>query len=370
MATRLSSPGEHRLETTNNTPKQLSASRITDVTTAAVSPLLLPTKRRITALVLLLGAISGLAHVLCSYLYEYYANMMTGNTIRWTLALSRNQWNHGFFFGAIVISYSAGASIFRGVYLYLLARTAGSELSCRDWEPSDNERHKLRILSVLSPLSVVFFGVSDAVHRFLTHMVRPNQSEHGNGNFLLPRLLRLMTLATGFGMINAATQDALGHVTNAATGHVTRLGVGLMDRVVIALLSRRECWDDDRQIEGDADTTIPIVRKAAQNTAEATKLSGQFLIVLTSSLILSSVACRRGWIPLADLEPVIGIVFAVLYSTLLAWYTKPFVPSPWWTVLRWCQQQTLILYKLSLQRILPRENRAQTAHTTHPSYDC
>jgi uncharacterized membrane protein YoaK (UPF0700 family) len=281
----------------------------------------IPSKRRRTGLLLSLGAVSGLAHVLCSFKYEYYANMMTGNTIRGTLAAARGDANQALFFGAVVLSYLLGGAIYRALDLFLLCRSRDITISAQDAasDPVRFDRHKLRNLSWTSPISLSIFCCSDLAYRWMSRRASASASK--------TVMLRLSTLAVGFGMVNAAAQDALSTVTNAATGHITRLGLGVVDR---ALLLWRVGHDEETAgVGSERVRRVSSAVAAARSSAEATRTSVQFLAALISSLVMSSVACRRGWIPLDELDPALGALFGALYATLLFWYTSPFVEPPW-----------------------------------------
>jgi hypothetical protein len=268
-----------------------------------------------------LGAVSGLAHVLCSFKYEYYANMMTGNTIRGTLAASRGDANQALFFGSVVLSYLLGAAIYRALDLFLLCRSSDVSTYAQDAasDPVHFDRHKLRNLSWTAPISLSIFCCSDLAYRWMSRRASASASK--------TVMLRLSTLAAGFGMVNAAAQDALSTVTNAATGHITRLGLGVADRAL--LLWRVGRGAETAGVGSEQARRISPAVASARSSAEATRTSIQFLAVLISSLVISSIACRRGWIPLDELDPALGALFGTLYATVLFWYTSPFVEPPW-----------------------------------------
>lgn len=280
---------------------------------------LLPSKRRRTWLLLSMGAVSGLAHVSCWFNYDFYANMMTGNSIRGTLAASRGDAHQALFFAAVVLSYLLGASIYRVLDLFLLSQS--SDLSGAAQEAagkSQFDRHKLRNLAWTSPLSLAVFCASDVAYRWMRR--------RASATAIMTIMIRLSSLAIGFGMVNAAAQESLNTVTNAATGHITRLGLGVVDR---ALLWRVGGGRKTAGLGSERVRPVSPVVAAARSSAEPTSTSCLFLAVLISSLAVSSVASRRRWIPLDELDPVLGTLFGALYATLLFWYTFPFVEPPW-----------------------------------------
>jgi hypothetical protein len=167
-------------------------------------------------------------------------------------------------------------------------------------------------------ISLAIFCSSDVAYRWM--------GRHFSAKASKTIMLRLSSLAIGFGMVNAAAQDSLNTVTNAATGHITRLGLGVADR---ALLCRVGCAERAAKFGSERDRHVSPVVAAARSSADATITSGQFVAVLLSSLVISSIACRRRWIPLDELDPALGALFGILYATLLFWYTSPFVEPPW-----------------------------------------
>lgn len=76
-------------------------------------------------------------------------------------------------------------------------------------------------------------------------------------------------LALGFGMINAATVDALGAVTNAVTGHWTKIGVGMAER---ALFNK--------------------------NNNKGYRTSLQTVETFASSMLVAPISCTDGWKPI------------------------------------------------------------------------
>jgi uncharacterized membrane protein YoaK (UPF0700 family) len=218
-------------------------------------------KKRKNTFTSLLAIIAGMADVACVKRFGFYANMMTGNTIRVGSAIVDLRWDEALFFGTVVTSYTLGASLLRGISTIQTKKTRIDD--------DDTERHAL--LSV-APLVLVIFCSADVVSRAFPRAFPP-------------------ILALGFGLMNAAAVDATKVVTNAVSGHCTNVGLGLADALLLF-----------------------------QPPGKGTKASVRILLFFLSSIILSSAGHR--WLshnPWVKLPPV-GASFGVLYSALLIWY--------------------------------------------------
>ena len=123
--------------------------------------------------------------------------MMTGNTIK--MATSIGEWKvaEALHFGSLVLCYSLGNTIYRGMVHY------------------HNEQTKphLAAKATVSPLIVALLFLSDLLFDSATKSLR-----------------HVIPLALGFGMLNAATMDSLGGtITFAMTGHIKTISQGLSD---------------------------------------------------------------------------------------------------------------------------------------------
>lgn len=232
--------------------------------------------------ILLLGVVTGIAHVVCANQYEYYANMMTGNTIRLATAVSKGDAKQGWYFGTLVLSYGIGASLFGAVEAFGPSDTSNGAIQ------DDRDEQSSPVLRRMAPVSFGVFAASDIVAR------------------TLPAPYRLHCLAVGFGMINAATQNVLGTVTNAATGHITRVGTGMVDVAALCLARRRGLPPPNRII----------------SSVSSTILSARFVICLLLSIVGASKIYRLVLVqPWLEFLPPMGTTFGVLYAALLSWYT-------------------------------------------------
>jgi uncharacterized membrane protein YoaK (UPF0700 family) len=154
-------------------------------------------KKRKNTFIYLLAFVSGMADVACFKRFGFYASMMTGNTIRVGSAIVDLRWEEALFFGTVIVSYSFGASLLRGISIQT--------------KKLDTERHTL--LSV-APVALVIFCSADFVASAFPRAFPP-------------------ILAIGFGLINAAAVDATKVVTNAVSGHCMNVGLGLADAVLL-----------------------------------------------------------------------------------------------------------------------------------------
>lgn len=144
-----------------------------------------------------LAFLTGIGDVISFRRYGCYANMMTGNTIRLTMALSELRLRDALLFGSLVTSYAMGVGAFHAVNFTKKQRGTASSFAA-------------------APLFLTVFVLVDILVKL-----------HGDSNsriFLPP-------LGLGFGMLNAASTDALGGTTTyAMTGHIMKLGHAVVDR--------------------------------------------------------------------------------------------------------------------------------------------
>lgn len=156
----------------------------------------LKTKRKNT-FISLLAVIAGMADVVCYKLIGFYANMMTGNTIRVGTAIVDFRWAEALFFGSVIVSYSLGAALLRGIDI-------------------QNKKHDARrhTLVAVAPVALAIFCLADLI------------------SLIFPKTFPFI-LALGFGLINAASLDTTKVVTNAASGHWQSVGLGLADAILL-----------------------------------------------------------------------------------------------------------------------------------------
>eukprot|EP00980_Cylindrotheca_fusiformis_P014933 scaffold4083_cov95-Cylindrotheca_fusiformis.AAC.2 len=152
-------------------------------------------------------AMSGIVEAICLRRFKVFPNMMTGNTVRCMDALAEMKWNKVLLYSGMIASYVSGSALYKF-------------LDTAEVFPPNK---KLPNLVWLSRITLGIFCVSD----FLG---------------LYRDTLRLIPLAIAFGMINTATQEAIGAVTNAATGHYGKIGFGLGE--VLAMKRRLQTSAD------------------------------------------------------------------------------------------------------------------------------
>lgn len=141
----------------------------------------------------------------------------------------------------------------------------------------------------LSAISFAFFGLSDVVNMMSTGF----------------DLMRLLPMATAFGMINCATQQITGgYVTNAATGHYGKIGFGLGEAIVMNVLpGGRE--DADRQ-------TIKL------GITSALAIGSFVTTLITTNLIGLWLDAKHPWV-YAKLPPL-GLSLGAAYTILFTIY--------------------------------------------------
>ena len=111
-------------------------------------------------------------------------------------------------------------------------------------------------------------------------------------------------MAVAFGMINAATQESIGAVTNAVTGHYGKIGLGIGENLFL-------------QLKKDSDG------KSVNNTPFFTSLQGVCSFggsLILTNLVFQWIERKHTWL-LSRLPPF-GMTLGILYYLLLTWYVK------------------------------------------------
>ena len=128
------------------------------------------------------------------------SNLMTGNTVKYGSSLGRMRWRDAWNYASVILCYAFGNSLYRALV---------------HWQHHLTTPHtSARFLA--SPLILAAFGGSDLIF-------------HTN-NFPRQYFKHILPLALGFGLLNAATTDALGGtMTNAYTGHLVKVSQGISD---------------------------------------------------------------------------------------------------------------------------------------------
>lgn len=213
-------------------------------------------KQRKDTMISLLGAMSGFSGVLCFRRFGCYANMMTGNFARLAHALAAARWWDAVFYTALALSYAVGVCIYR--FLVIL-----------------HQRHEKAdsFPMTIAPAALLAFVLADVV----------DQSA-------LPVRCMIPFLSVGFGIINAASMNSIGAITNAATGHLTRVGVGAVDAMLLG---------------------APLQKSAGS----ARYLVSFFVSVIVTSILYNVLqGSQLTWFP------PMGSSIGVLYTLLVLWY--------------------------------------------------
>ena len=125
---------------------------------------------------------------------------MTGNTIKSASALGELRWGDAWSVASVILCYALGSTLYRTL-IHLHHHHAKPHTSAR---------------LAASPLILLAFGISDLV--FYTKSFGTEYFGH------------VLPLALGFGLLNAASTDALGGTTTFAyTGHISKISHGVSD---------------------------------------------------------------------------------------------------------------------------------------------
>jgi uncharacterized membrane protein YoaK (UPF0700 family) len=232
--------------------------------TVAVGPKLSPAQRKNWFMVSLL-LMTGITEAICFRRFGCFPNMMTGNTVRCMDALVDGKLDSFLKHANMITSYVAGSFLFS-----TLKHT--------------RQKYNLKTPTLIwvARLAPVLFGLSDVFGSSL-------------GNKQRDVVLRLPILALGFGMINAAANDAVGTVTNAVTGHWTNVGLGTVERLIIP-------------------------SQTPKGWIISLKVIGTFVL----SLLATNVVYR--WLETKPLLlsrlPPLGLGLGAVYFALLTWYSR------------------------------------------------
>lgn len=198
------------------------------------------------------------------------SNLMTGNTVKYGSSLARMRWSDAWNFSSVIFCYALGSFLYRAL-VHLQHHQSTRRTSAR---------------FLASPLILTAFGGSDLVF-------------HTN-KFFRHHFKHILPLALGFGLLNAATTDALGGtMTNAYTGHIVKVSQGVSDWLFAA---------DPRQ----------------RTFLSATLLSAQMLVCFLVGIILGASAMPSMTAAQESYNLPLFTVYGTCCVTLLQLYDRPF----------------------------------------------
>jgi uncharacterized membrane protein YoaK (UPF0700 family) len=232
-------------------------------------PSRLPKLSNKTLFMISLLGLSGILEAICFRRFKVFPNMMTGNTVRCIDALAELRFADIQLYGGMIASYISGGALFKFMD------------EARIFPKTPN-------LVWLSRVSLGIFCASDLVGLYKDRM-------------------RMIPLAVACGMINTATQEAIGAVTNAVTGHIGKIGVGLGKAMAMQL-----------RPQTSADPAVPSTNKAFISSLQG--LSAFVTALLSTTLIWQWLEAKHPWI-LSRLPPL-GVSLGAVYTALLSWYSR------------------------------------------------
>lgn len=219
-----------------------------------------------------LAAFSGFADVLCSHSFGCYGNMMTGNTIRLMDHLAAGKWSMALYPASLVPSYILGAALctwLNHLDLTILGLGGPSQDAFAHLNPPRRLRspQQISILRVVSIVSAMFFLLGELI---LGCFFSSEQQQW-----------RLPFFACAFGLINAATLNAVHIVTNAVTGHWITVGLGVADDLPVVL-------DRQSSLPPSDETLVPPTAQPPQ-PPKKWKSSGGVATSFICSIIVTSI---------------------------------------------------------------------------------
>jgi uncharacterized membrane protein YoaK (UPF0700 family) len=227
--------------------------------------------------------LTGITEGIFFHRYKCFPNMMTGNTIRCLDALADWELSTARMHGSLILAYVTGGALFKFLDVFYKRRQEKEEERRRKDFPStitnagSSSSSSTTSLVWVARLAFLLFGISDLMG-------------------LQRDIWRLPPLALGFGMINAATVDAVGMVTNAVTGHWTKIGVGMAECCLLKASSKG--YRTSLQAVGTFVSTM-LVTNIVYRWLETTQAAPMLLSRL----------------------PPLGMSLGVLYTSLLTWYS-------------------------------------------------
>jgi len=273
--------------------------------------------------VALLAILSGITDAIFCKRFGFYANMMTGNTIRLATALAECRLRDSWFFAALILSYTGGVTL-AGILeqVILQATKSGRAAPWQEEEKEQNQEQQQQVtlrqaqsstLYIVAIAALFFLSAPD----WMTPVLRFSDLWDPR-----PSPWAFSCLAVGFGLVNAATMNILqGTVTNAATGHYTKLGRAAADAIM-------EHWKNNVAFPSAKLTTPTPVHPPTNQHHEQRAIvntSARFILIFMGSMIVSS--CANNWV-LANLNesralrfPLsLGTALGILYALVLGWY--------------------------------------------------
>ena len=223
---------------------------------------------------------------------------MTGNTVKLLDALMDFKWKEALWGLTMLAAYVGGGALYQAVVL----QTSNDKDKVKDAVVDSNHR-TCRALNTVARLSLLIFGMADVVHF----------------GWLQPRLgplsqWRLPILSLGFGLINAASTNLLGGVTNAITGHWTKIGLGLTETLLLRLQQNKTTLPQLQQLQHQSSAAVSFSTSAWGLTTFVTCL------VSTSVLLRAMESQSFSWLSWNRLPPM-GFTLGLVYAALLTGYS-------------------------------------------------
>jgi uncharacterized membrane protein YoaK (UPF0700 family) len=247
--------------------------------------------------ILSLMTLTGISEAICFRRFGCFPNMMTGNTIRSMSFLADLEFGKALFHAALVGSYVAGGSLFK--ILDVTYTNKRNRLQQMDDDSKSTFLNSKSTLPLVAFVGLALFSLSDLVNKLIMATANSNANAN-NARAGLP------ILALGYGMINAATLNAVGAVTNAVTGHWTKVGLGVVDYLV----APKQQQQQQRGSKG-------LLLAPTMTSASCVAVFG--LSVLCTGVVFHQIVARPA---LLARMPPFGTSFGLLYAVLLTWYSN------------------------------------------------
>lgn len=155
-----------------------------------------------------LAFLSGVADVLCSHRHGCYANMMTGNTIKFASAVAEFRSIDAAFYAALLSSYVVGFGAYRAADVLVSRRSTAATMTIEEQEEEPQQLSPTPL--VVAPAILAVFALYDVL-------------SFGSGLSSPATRWFVPILAAGSAAVNAAGSETTGAVTNMMTGNLGKV---------------------------------------------------------------------------------------------------------------------------------------------------
>jgi len=265
--------------------------------------------------------LAGIADVFCMSRHNCYANMMTGNTIKFATSASQLCLVDTAFFAALIASYLVGFGAYRIADQTVPIRRSAPTTSAHQ-PPTSREEGKeegavvveSRPPTTSAAIAPVVFGL----FAFYDILWGSHFLSSSNKRWLVT------ILAVGSGMINSAAAESTGVVTGMMTGNMQKMANYFVD----AMLHRMYRGNNNNNNNNSNSASYP---KPSLDRLQGIRTSAKIVTSFLLGLVVASVGMQKN-ASVAALVTYGGKGFTALgaaYAVLLFLYSGPPIELSW-----------------------------------------